>query len=462
MTPRPVRSQAHIFATETASRIPKGAIACVLQENLIVDPTDLGHYCSGTLNERADDAIVFAGVVAFADRAVPRTPARSWAREIRITIPVLDLDFWQDSTVDQQLRSLLNLVTGDVWELAFIQRHQRLTAFQQNSLLFRANEEPVVMPFSDGMDSLAVARLFHDSEPNAPLIMVTTGKRPDADAQARRGESGGRRFRFSVPFKIRSPRLRELSYRSRALIYGTMTAVAAQLSGAKRIIVGESGQGALGPWLTPVGQEAPDIRMHPIYTSKLAEVMRSVLNIGVRFEHPRLWTTKGQTLADLKERGLESGWENTRSCARDARDDMVVDGGLAQCGVCAACLLRRVSVHEAGLSEPASSYLWWDLQAPTLEQAQHEDSRATKMNDMNQAACGVLALDQLAELDRSSSVDLSFKAWELAQVLPDEQGVAGIEKKLRRLIGDHAKAWSRFVDAQGDRSFLKQWIGVPV
>lgn len=447
------RPRAHIVGLEQRRRVSSTAIPCVIGEDLVTHPEKLGRYCSGELDARADDLIVFAGVVAFADRMIKRTTATSWVRDLHITVPVLDVDFWQQQHIEATTRDLLNLLTGDAWQLSFVGRKKPLTVVQQGPLALKGSQPSVVMPYSDGMDSFAVARLLNHEEPDTTLIMVTTGRRRDADEDARKGTVTSQRFRFAVPFGVSSKRFRESSFRSRALIYGTMGAIAAKLSGSKRIVVAESGQGALGPWLTPVGNEAIDLRMHPIYTSALARFVGEVLDADLAFEHPRLWSTKAETLKALVAAESASGWEKTRSCAGDARH-MSLEGSLVQCGVCAACLLRRVSVREAGLDESAVVYMWSDLTAPTLRQAAHAGARPTTENDVNLAVCGALSLQQLSDAGKE---DLSAKAWELAAALntPAERQV--LEKNLRRLVAAHSQEWCRFVDAQGRKSFLAKW-----
>jgi len=416
----------------------------------------LGHYCSGALTSRADDLIVLAGVVAFADRMIKRTTATSWLRDLHITVPVLDLDFWRQANIERSARELLNLLTGDAWHLSFVARKKALAVAQQEPLGLKNSQPSIVMPYSDGMDSFAVARLLNHTEPGTTLMMVTTGHRRDADKSVRKGTPSSQRFRFAVPFRVKSKQFRESSFRSRALIYGTMGAIAAQLSGSNRIVVAESGQGALGPWLAPVGNEAIDLRMHPLYTVQLARFVRAVLDLDVTFEHPRLWSTKAETLKALVDADNADGWQHTRSCACDARH-MSLNKSLAQCGVCAACLLRRVSIHEAKLDETADLYMWPDLTAPTLRQASHAGARQATENDMDLAVCGTLSLQQLCD----AGEDLPAKAWELAAGIgaPAERPV--IEQKLRRLLGAHTEEWRRYVDAQGPKSFLANWTRSP-
>src|SRR3546814_4414490 len=69
----------------------------------------------------------------------------------------------------------------------------------------------------------------------------------------------------------------ESSFRSRGFQFGVVAAIAAHLFGISRIVVPESGQGALGPVLLPLYNIYRDYRNHPRseeHTSELQSLMR--------------------------------------------------------------------------------------------------------------------------------------------------------------------------------------------
>lgn len=448
-----LRPAAVVVARERSARAREADSVCTLGDNVKVDPTRLGQYCSGELDARADDLVVLAGVVAFADRSVVRATAKTWVRELHVRIPVLDVAFWSQPDLVAKLREMLNLLTGDDWRPSFSHRRSPLAYEPQKNLDLLSGAQPVVIPYSDGMDSFVVARLHNIEHPATPLIMVTTGHRKDADASAEKDDRNSR-YRFAVPFQVipGEGRFRESSFRSRALIYATMGAVAAKMARARSIIVAESGQGALGPWLAPVGNEADDLRMHPLLTSKMGRFLSRVLDTSISFQHPRLWSTKAQTLKDLVANGGAEGVQGTRSCARDARHASHLQV-LRQCGVCAGCLLRRVSMFESQIEEPYGTYMWTDLTAPTLDASALPGLKAASKNDIDQAAWGVCVMQQLAAVPKDA---LAGKAWALARAIGSS--AADVEVRLRALIAQHADEWHRFVKALGPRSFLRQWM----
>jgi len=446
-----------------SSRRCPDATPCILGRDLVVEPDALGAYCLRKLPERADDLILLAGAVAYVDKAVRRQVTQAWERKLHLSVPVLEPDFWTQRRVSDALSRLLRLLTGDDWRFDFVPRRAPLGDGRQTTLPFAEDMPALVMPFSDGLDSMAVSRLTAAAEPRSGLILVTTGRLgdPDADWRVRHFNGGYHRVRipFSTPRGAGAVRFREQSYRSRAFLFGVMAGAAAGLLGADRVVVSESGQGSLGPSLTPVGNEAPDLRMHPAYTSSLAELLGLVFDRPVRFDHPRLWWTKGETLAMLKAAGLSNDWERTRSCSRDARGASL-EGRRTQCGVCANCLLRRQSLTVAGLDTRQERYIWPRLSAATLAEAAADGARPTRPNDEGHAVCGVLAMAELATLGRPgpSRITLDWAMSDLAEVL--DEPVADIRARLARLLKAHQAEWDAFVAAQGPASFIARFAGL--
>ena len=453
---------AHITVLERLTRTGAGVIPCVINHHVHIDPAALSSFCFRDLTPRVDDLVLIAASVAFADRTVHRHIAQRWARDLSLSVPVLEPDFWKQGAVSQALSELLEFLTGDLWTLEFRHRRRMTSVTVQPPLELKLSAPPVVMPFSDGLDSLAGARLVSADEPDATLLLVTAGRRHDVDKVWRQRHLNAQRYRLVLPFRFPSNdsghKFREDSFRSRAFMYGVMSGIAAHLSGGGRVIFAESGQGSLGPWLTPVGNEALDVRMHPIYTQRLAAVLELILGTPLTYEHPNLWNTKGETLTTLSDRGLADDWFETRSCPRDARH-MSRGGVLVQCGVCAGCLLRRQSLRAAGLDERHERYpyFWSNLTAASLASASTYRTRPTRLNDERQAVCGFLSLAQLADLaqQRGKASSLATPLQELADALGEDVSI--IEKRLHQLLATHREEWTQFVEHQGPNSFLHRW-----
>lgn len=440
--------------TTPPRRQPSGSITCVVNRELQLDPDILANYCFNDLTPLAFDLALVAGAVAFTDRIVPRTLSTGWVRRLRLSVPVSS-ERWHRPEVQRRLWETLHLLTGDSWEIRF--RFGRSVSRQSaQSVLRFQHPSAVAMPYSDGLDSFAVARLLqHSSDLDGQtLILVTTGARIDVDQGQARG-----RVRVAVPFRLSESRstvrLREPSYRSRAFVYGALAGLAVNLAGGTRVLIPESGQSSLGPALCPIGGEALDLRSHPRFTQKLAGFLTCLLEAPITFEHPRLWSTKGETLTELSSRGLADRWQLTWSCPRSTRH-VRLGGKKVHCGVCAACLLRRQSLLRAGLHE-AEPYQWPKLIAPSLSEAAADNARPTNKDDFRHAACGALCMDSFAKLALESN-DVAFR-----QAVSDMPPVLGgreqLMSRLRRLVCAHQTEWAAFVASQGDRSYLHDVIG---
>jgi Queuosine biosynthesis protein QueC len=448
---------AFIDVCESGARARSATHTCKIGRDLKINLHDLSRFCLVELQPLEDDLLVLAGSVAFADKVVPRHPSVAWRRKIHVRVPVNEPNRWNEPKLHRILISTLDYVTGDLWEFSFKPRIDR-TKVKPQPLLAMPSEASLVMPFSDGLDSYAVARLVAADNRNTPLILVTTGRHRNRVLDRSNAESGGMIHRIAIPFTLSSRywrvRFRESSYRSRAFAFGVVAGIAAHQLCAKQIYVSESGQGSLGPWLSPVGNEAPDVRMHPSFTARLSLFLNELFGTSISHLHPRLWHTKSETLKELNDRGLAGEWWRTWSCARDQRH-VFLDKKRIQCGVCEGCLLRRQSVHAAGLQNDTEQYLWNDLRASTLNQATL--GRATRSNDEHQAQCAVLEMDQFGRISRDAE-RIAIAAEELSPFVYEDAGL--VATRLQRLITAHATEWHTFLSALGPQSFVNQWLDV--
>ncbi len=436
---------------EAGARARARRPACVIGTHLILEPEVLRSYCLGCWDQRVFDAFVVAATTEFCDGLRSRPPV-SWARRFDLRIPVHHPARWRSQAVSSPLIRALNLLTGDEWSIRFTDRRHE-EASPQGMLGFPRNAKAVI-PYSDGLDSYMVARLLaHRSgiEPIRVRLGIRNGSRTAC----------GTPF-VAVPYKVRhAPRRRaESSARSRGFRFALLGGTAAYLARTDTVLVPESGQGSLGPSLVPVGQQPPDQRTHPSFLRLMEEFLAALLSYEVRYVQPRLWNTKGETLRDLLETpGIGDTWRDTRSCWQDQRH-VSVSGKRRQCGVCAACMLRRMSVHAAGATEDdGETYVWEDLQAHNYEDgaAPAFEKRAPCGSHYQYALAGTLHLEDLAQLARlpRESPKFDLHVWRLSQSL----GLAPEEArdKLHRMLLQHAQEWADFLRDLGANSFVTKW-----
>lgn len=131
----------------------------------------------GTVSENGLDFIILGTMVYFADKYVSRkiNSQDSWTRELELTVPVCDVVLW-DST-KENLTSMLNFLTGDIWDINFIQRTSMLKdiiGLQNIELIDR--QVDVVSLFSGGMDSL-ISTVNYLSD-NKKMLLISHASDP--------------------------------------------------------------------------------------------------------------------------------------------------------------------------------------------------------------------------------------------------------------------------------------------
>jgi hypothetical protein len=444
----------NIHIAERGDQTIRGWQRCQIGENVRFSTERLETYCFTNWRPIIYDALLVAATVEFADKTLKRF-TRKWDRRFQLRIPVHDADRWNDKQVHNALLDALEFLTGDYWQITFTQRSEPEPPPSQCRFEL-GTDLLAVMPYSDGLDSRAVAGLVQREMGNK-LIRVRLGLKAD-DSHTLSHQ--GRPF-ASVPYHVRAgdKLFQESSSRSRGFKFALLGGLAAHLANVSRIVVAESGQGALGPALVTVGQSYEDYRSHPLFMRRMERLINALFETDIHFEFPRLWFTKGETLAAyIQECGSDAAWAETRSCWQQSRQ-VSVNHSRRQCGICAACLLRRMSVHAAGLTEPEHTYVWEYLAAPDFRAAavrEFDESKITgKMREY--AIAGVLHLDHLAGILHSEAnmQTLNLNAFQLSNsmnITVDESLT-----RLTRLLVQHGKEWKNFVNSLGANSFLADW-----
>ena len=443
-----------IHVTEPGVRTRKGWLGCQIGKQVEFSTESLESYFFAQWEPAAYDALLIAAAVEFGDRT-QRRPAYTWQREFELRIPVHDPDRWNQKRVTDALHDVLDFLTGDVWRIEFYKRNLPTNEPRQGQLSLPAGVDAVI-PFSNGLDSHAVAGLMA-RELADRLVRIRLGSK----LQGREAVSRRKEPFTSVPYHVKSGRrpFVESTARSRGFKFALISGLAAYLSGANEIIVSESGQGALGPTLVTVGQAYEDYRSHPLFTVRMENFLNVVLGHRVRFTFPRIWYTKAETLKDFVDQCEDgSSWSHTWSCWQQSRQ-VSVDHKKRQCGICAACMLRRLSIHAAGLTEPTENYVWEDLSATSFSAGAAPSFEPQKITRAlrEYAIASVLHLDHLAGLldSPANSGRLNLSAFQLSKFL----GLTQVETraKLDRLLHQHSDEWKNFMHSLGPKSFVADW-----
>jgi 7-cyano-7-deazaguanine synthase in queuosine biosynthesis len=328
------------------------------------------------------DLLDIATAVYASDRVFPRRRkgiddryGRQWRRHIIVQLPLREAAHWNANARMDSLCTLLEHLTGDQWSFAFTQRSIPEDRHPQQQWLFpwQPARSLEVAPFSGGLDSLAGAYHRLVSNPDRVLALVAGGINNQLKARqaelfrALKDRFGDRlvtaQIRYSLWGRSYSADEDEPSQRSRGFVHLALTAVAALMFESATVAIYENGIGALGlPYSRAQIGTHISRAVHPKTLVHMSNFVREGLGQPLRFHNPYILETKGTMCARLTEPWLSRAIARSVSC--DEFPQRVP--GHAQCGVCPACLLRRVSLHRAGLADiDALSSYRFDVTEPT-------------------------------------------------------------------------------------------------
>lgn len=442
-----------VDVVEAGTRARRGYVACALGTNITFSTSTLESFTSRNWQAVVYDALVVAASVEFCDRSLARSML-NWGRRFRVRIAVHEPERWSSRPVKQSLVEALNLLTGDDWHFEFHARRTPADTPAQARMDFPLDADAVIA-YSEGMDSRAVAGLEGKCL-GSRLVLIHVGTtRPDMPQKQRA------RIPFAaVPYKVKLDGYSaERTARSRGFKFALVAAIGAYLIDAHTVIVPESGQGALAPAILPVGQGYADHRNNPVFSALMEKFIKAVLGHDVRYKYPRLWMTKGETLREYIDNcGPEAAmWASTRSCWQDSRQASV-EGVRRQCGVCAACMLRRLSVHAAGETEVNEAYVWESLNVPTFNEGANANFHHITAALSEYALAGVLHFEHFASLRNNPQHGLLKRRAQndLAQALREPVDV--VSRNFDRLLQQHATEWRSFTNELDKNSFVRRWI----
>lgn len=296
------------------SILEKDGVVCIIGKDLRIGYKNLQQKCGKELSTIEIDFLLIAGAVAFTDRKIKRKRSQ-WARQLTIHISVYCPEQWNRS--QNKLVECLNFLTGDDWKFEFIKREDNLQQGFQQTFLKDLKGQIMVIPYSGGMDSYAGLNLIQHDEPEVKPFLATIEfkrthetKKSAFDTSHCLDESDNRTY---VPISFSKLDHPEISFRSRTFVFFSVAAIVARLIGSKRILVPESGQGALGTVLITLGDEPAFQATVPTFTEKLRNLLGVLWNNAPAFEHPYLWNTKAEVLHRLIEINKANDILKTRS-----------------------------------------------------------------------------------------------------------------------------------------------------
>ena len=308
------------------------------------------------------DWLEIANAAYVADRLTLREFSHSrnanaaWARKIRVKVGVSDVEFWQESGTPL-IKEILHFLTDDGWEFEFFERANDQAKERQQYLFSAVPASAEVALLSAGLDSFAGAAVRRTLAPEQHFVFVsgaTNGRQ-----QARQSEqvrylktnSRGPVTHIVVKHGLLNVDRKqdcESTQRSRGFLHLTLGCATALACGVRQLHVYENGIGAVNLPLDGSQIGTQNSRpVNPITLALVARLASRVAKVPFKIVNPSFYLTKGELCAHRAVFDARHILQRTISCDHQTRQAK----GRIQCGRCTSCLLRRMSLESARLSE---------------------------------------------------------------------------------------------------------------
>jgi hypothetical protein len=341
----------------------------------------------GQIPDENVELLRLAALTYLTDRTAPR-PARGWARELELTVPVFDPDRWRP--LANRIGDTLSFLTGDEWQVSF--EAKRGAARRKIAREIETAER--VSLFSGGADSLC-GLLISLNEGVVPHLVSHWDWTIVGGAQSRvvavlNGVLDAELSRDVVRIGRKSKQLgsndafpSEDTSRSRSLLFMALGLAAAAPRDAA-LWVPENGFASLNLPLSRERRGALSTRTtHPRLIDEL-QAIGSAVGIDTQIVNPFQSLTKGEMfrrVADIFGDGDAAAMlSSSHSCARSGANYEGFNPS-THCGVCFGCLVRRGAFAASGVDD-RTKYIEVDLRA-------NRDRRRTWLKNRRQDVAAV-------------------------------------------------------------------------
>lgn len=317
------------------------------------------------LSSRMMDLLRLASTIYMVDRMVKRNRRQSgkWARHLKCSLAVRDMDFWTSASVSELVKDSAEFVSGDQWEFDIVPDATEFEYQWQRPLPGQFVGAPRVCLYSGGLDSAAglVRRLSEGT--CRQIIPVTIRHRTDlgsivSEQIASIAQAFDAEIRpVTVPFEMKTPKKvvgnEETSQRARAFLFISVGGVVASAAGSSVLEMYESGIGAINaPLLAGMEGSQATRSAHPTFLKMMSGLLAEVSGRSIDVQLPFQPLTKSEVVRSLSQKSLRDVAHASASCVAYP----LRQASAKSCGLCPACIFRRVALHEAGIEEPSSVY----------------------------------------------------------------------------------------------------------
>lgn len=407
--------------------------------NVRLDDKQFIRTAVGCISPLIADLVDIAGAVFISDWLLPRNLHESY--EIRVTLPVRNPYFFNQSWILEELRNLLRWYTDDVWYFDFQTRSNDMREAERSpKILF--DESVEVALWSGGLDSLA--GLCHRIVANPPVryTLLGTGSNTQmlgkqseiVEALQNKGIKGIQLIQVPIhlSYPYEKPPTNDM-FRARGFAFKLLGAICALLENQHILHIYENGIGAINlPFTRAETGLAHTRSVHPISLLKTGEFVSKMIGKSFMYENPYLFVTKSQMCSSIVQYA-DLAYRTSTCDGRHRQSDLP-----SQCGYCSSCLLRRMALHIA-LGEDKTNYVatYCSGDYPLLNGLDFRamDIQANKLNGiLNEVDPWLSLLMEYPQL-RELSVELAAHS---------ELNQEAIKTNLMHLYRKHNEEWVEF------------------
>jgi 7-cyano-7-deazaguanine synthase in queuosine biosynthesis len=310
----------------------------------------LGHRVSSAVLDLYNIALV----VYVSDLHFKRKPKIGY-RSIHVLMSVFDKARWDlvKNHLESTLRDLMN---GDIVLFDFVQRKPLAPPFSHSR-----HDTRVASLFSGGLDSLAGAKWLLDNNMK-PILISHCSEHTICAVQARLAEAVSKLSGGKVEFCRISARKtfqqNETSQFSRSFLYLTLAAIFALELKLAKIFVFENGVISVNLPISPGRVFGNTRTTHPAFLIAYEELLKKAFSAEINVVNPFLELTKGEVVKLLNHDGYRGLVRASISCSERGhmRFDRIKTSEVTHCGKCLPCIIRRASVHHAGVWDYDAKY----------------------------------------------------------------------------------------------------------
>ena len=313
------------------------------------------------------DAFLIGCFVYGIDILLPRKSfsINGWSREIEVEFPVESPDLFNGGK--NELEQLLSFLTGDYWQISFIQRD--VTPLFVNTKKVYSNDyrksHKKISLFSGGLDSL-IGVIDELAKSKNIMVLVSHYDATFKGAKSDQDKIDKILYKKYSHYHLLQTRVdlagydingnkinTETTLRSRSFLFLCQAVfVASSIEDGIEILIPENGTISLNHPLTPSRRSSCSTRTaHPYYLIKVVDFI-SKLGLNHLIKNGYEMKTKGEMLEECIDKDiLRATYKKSCSCAKrgtrkDIRDVMT---GTNHCGICMPCIYRRVALHKIGI-----------------------------------------------------------------------------------------------------------------